>query len=142
MVPWLDANGLRPLLDGGARVSVVNEVELADAAIAGIVVALHRSGAPPYVLRATELEIEAGESLRFTEERPPPAPPLAAEATLRILARGLGRIVEVYLRSDETRSEPATAIEIGILDSDDAPEAGAVAVPGVEGLSAYIRLEP
>lgn len=142
MVSWLDLSGLRPLLDGGTRVSVVNEVELADAAIAGAVVALHRPGADPYVLRALELEIEAGESLRFTEERPPPAAPIAAEATLRIFARGLGRVVEVYIRSDEARTEPASAIEVGIVDSDDAPETGAVAVPGVEGLSAYIKLEP
>lgn len=142
MVSWLDASGLRPLLDGGTRVSVVNDAETVDATIAGVVVALHRSGAEPHVLRASELEIDGGESLRFTEERPPPAAPVAAEATLRILAQGLGRLVEVYLRSDETRTEPVTSIEIGIIDTGDAPEQGAVAVPNVEGLSAYIKLDP
>ena len=142
MVSWIDASGLKPLLDGGTRVSVVNEVETVDAAIAGVVVALHRPGAQPEIRRASELEIDAGETLRFADDRPLPALPVAAEATLRILAQGLGRIVEVYLRSDEARTEPAVAVQIGIVDTDDAPEQGAVAVPGVDGLSAYIKLEP
>jgi hypothetical protein len=52
-----------------------------------------------------------------------------------------GVTTEVYVRSDETRTTPIESIEVGVVTTDDAPP-DAVAVPEIEGLSVYIKLEP
>ena len=52
-----------------------------------------------------------------------------------------GLTTEVYVHSDENRTTPIDSIEVGVVMADDAPP-GAVAVPEVEGLSVYIKLEP
>jgi hypothetical protein len=141
-ISWLKTDGLWPLLDGGTRIVVVNSAE-ADSllTIVGAVVALHdEDDGRPEVRRSAGLSIAPGESSAFTDDRPGPAP-VAAEAILRIVAPVAGVTTEVYVRSDETRTTPIESIEVGVVTTDDAPP-DAVAVPEIEGLSVYIKLEP
>lgn len=140
-ISWLETDGLWPLLDGGTRIVVANGAE-ADSLleIVGAVVALHEDGARPEVRRSTALSIAPGESYAFTDDRPG-LPPVAAEAILRIVAPVAGVTAEVYVHSDETRTTPIDSLEVGLVTTEDAPP-GAVDVPGIDGLSVYIKLEP
>jgi hypothetical protein len=141
-ISWLETGGLWPLLDGGTRIVVANGTETDSLLeIVGAVVALHdEDGGRPEVRRTNGLSIAAGESFAFTDDRPGSAP-IAAEAILRIVAPEAGVTAEVYVRSDENRTAPIDSIEVGVAATDDAP-AGAAAVPEIEGLSVYIKLEP
>ena len=140
-ISWLETDGLWPLLDGGTRIVVANSAE-ADSLleIVGVVVALHEAGARPEVRRSDNLSIAPGESYAFADDRPG-QPPVAAEAILRIVAPVDGLTTEVYVRSDETRTTPIDSLEVGVATAEDAPP-GAVDVPGLDGLSVYIKLEP
>ncbi len=140
-ISWLETDGLWLLLDGGTRIVVVNSAE-ADSllAIVGAVVALHEEDERPEIRRSDGLSIAPGESFAFADDRPGP-PPVAVEAILRIVAPVAGVTADVYVRSDETRTTPIESIEVGVVTTDDAP-ADAVAVPEIEGLSVYIKLEP
>jgi hypothetical protein len=141
-ISWLDTDGLWPLLDGGTQIVIVNAADPEIAvAIVGAVAALHGASGAPAVRRSTDLSLEPGESFAFADDRPPSAAPRAVETMLRILAPLAGVTAEVYIRSDESRTTPIASIEIGILATVDAPP-GAVPVPEVEGISAYIKLEP
>ena len=141
-ISWLETDRLWPLLDGGTRIVVMNGAESDSLlAITGAVVALHdEDDGRPEVRRSTDLSIAPGESFAFADDRPGPAP-VAAEAVLRLVAPVAGVTAEVYVRSDDTRTTPIERIEVGVVPTDDAPP-DAVAVPEVEGLSAYIKIEP
>jgi hypothetical protein len=66
---------------------------------------------------------------------------LGVEAMLRIVSPVSRVITEIYLHSDDARTTPVESVEIGIVATDDAPSSGAVEIPEIEGLSAYIKLE-
>ena len=102
---------------------------------------MHDVGNSPEVRRSTDISLDPGDSFASVEERLSIASPVAIEAMLRIVAPLSSVTTEVYVRSDETRTEPIESVEIGVIASDEAP-ADAVPVPDVEGLSAYIKLEP
>ena len=142
-ITWIDADALWRHLDGATRVTVVNDVgEEIAVTIMSIAVALHADGGRIDIRRATDLSLDPGESIDLADTSPPPSAPLAAEAMLRLVAPTIGVVAEVYVRSDEARTETASAIEIGVVATAEAPATGAVPVPEIDGLSAYIKLEP
>jgi hypothetical protein len=102
---------------------------------------LHYADGSTEARRLTEILLEPGESFASVEERLSPTAPIAVETIVRLAAPQSRLTTEVYVRSDETRTELIDSIEIGVIASDEAP-ADAVPVPDVEGLSAYIKLEP
>ena len=140
-IAWIGSDKLVPLLDGGTTIVVSNEAEpQVGVTIVGFACASHGAGGVD-VRRSTDVALEAGDSIALVDERVSPVRPTAVETTLRLLSAFSRDITEVYARSDEARTEPIDSIEIGVIATDKAP-ADAVPVPEVEGLSAYIKLEP
>lgn len=141
-ISWMDADELQPLLDGGLDVSLVNDAPPESAAeLLGAVIALHSANGSPQVMRASDVPVAIGEVSVFDEGRLIAGTPIGAEAVLRVASPVAGAIVEVYLHSDSNRTAPITRMEIGLAATNDAPP-DAIPVPDVEGLSAYIKLEP
>jgi hypothetical protein len=141
-ISWMDAGALNALLDGGVYVAIANTAGLESGAeLLGAVLALHDESGSPQIRRATELSLSAGESYAFDEDRPVAVSVIGVEATLRVASPIAHAIAEIYLRSDANRTEPIERMEIGIISSEDAPS-DAVPIPEIEGLSAYIKLEP
>lgn len=142
-ISWIDADALWSHLDGQTRITIVNDAgEEIAVSITTIAIALHAGGGGVEIRRAADLALDPGESFDLADDRPPAAAPVAVEAMLRLVAPTNGVVTEIYLRSDEARTEPASAIEIGIVPTGSAPASGAVPIAEIEGLSAYIKLEP
>lgn len=142
-ISWIDSDSLWRHLDGGTRVTIVNDAgEDIVVAITAVAAAFHAADGRVDIRRAADLGLDVGESFNLADDRPPPTAPIAAEAFLRLMAPAIGVIAEIYLRSDESRTEPAIAIEIGIVATASAPATGAVPIAEIDGLSAYIKLEP
>jgi hypothetical protein len=141
-ISWLDADELQPLLDGGMDVSLVNDATPESGAeLMGAVIALHGASGSPQVRRAIGVSLTTGEAYAFDEDRPLLGAVVGVEAVLRVASPVAHAIVEVYLHSDTNRTTPVERMEIGLVSNDDAPS-DAVPIPDVEGLSAYIKLEP
>lgn len=142
-IAWISADRLWALLDGGVRIVVANASGLeGGAALTGAVIALHGADGAPRVHRLSGNPLDAGESVAIDDERPMPTDTLGVEAMLRVLSPSSRVITEVYLRSDEDRATPIEAIEIGLIDTPEVPDAGITPIAEIEGLSAYLRLEP
>lgn len=141
-ISFLAADAMWSLLDGGVPVVIANASEEGEAAsVVAAVVALHGATGAPRIRRSTGTEIASGESVAFDEERPAPGQVLAVEAMLRVTSANARVTAEVYVASDAARSTPIDAVEVGITATDGAPS-GAVPIPEIAGLSAYIKLEP
>jgi hypothetical protein len=141
-VSWLDIDELWPLLDGGTQIAIVNAADPESVlTIVGAVAALHGPDGRRRIRRSTDFSVAPGESFAFNDDQPSAAAPIAVETILRVVAPLAGTTTEVYLRTDDSRTTPIESVEVGILPTDDAP-ADAIPVPDVEGLSAYIKLEP
>lgn len=139
---WMDADALQALLDGGLSVSLSNDADPESGVeILGAVVALHGGSGPPQIRRAEGAALSAGEIYVLDEGGPVLGDVLGAEAVLRVASPVAQIITEVYLHSDPARADPVSRMEIIIGPTDDAP-GDAVPVPDIEGLSAYIKLEP
>jgi hypothetical protein len=142
-ITWITANGLWPLLDGGVRIVVVNASTLESrASVTGAVVALHGAEGPPRIRRLSGSLLEAGDSVAIDDERPAASQTIGVEAVVRVLSVSSRVITDVYLRSDETRVTPIDTIEIGLTDTPEGPVDGVTPIGEIDGLSAYLRLEP
>jgi hypothetical protein len=142
-ISWMDMDELRALLDGGLDVALVNATDPESAAeLLGAVLALHGATGSPQVRRAAGVSLLAGDAYAFDEDLPLlPDVVIGVEAVLRVASPIARSIVEVYLHSDSDRTTPIERMEIGIVGSDKATS-DAVPIPDVEGLSAFIKLEP
>lgn len=141
-ISWLDADELWRHLDGVTHVTIVNAAgEEIAVSINAAAVAFHATDGRVEIRRMVDLGLDVDESFDLADDRPAASSPVAVEAILRLVTPTVG-VAEIYLRSDESRTEAATAIEIGIVATASAPATGSVAVPEIDGLSAYIKLEP
>src|SRR5262245_28291261 len=137
---WIGFDRLWPLLDRFAVV-VVNAATIEpDLTLAGAITVLHGSDGSRSVRRSSELALGVGESAMLDGDRPV-VEVIGVEAILRVVSTSSGVIAEVYLQSDEGRTAPIDSIEIGVMMTMEAP-ADATPIPEVEGVSAYIRIEP
>jgi len=82
-----------------------------------------------------------GDSAIFDDDQPMPTDVIGVEAILRVISTASRIITEVYIRSDGARTAPIDTIELGVMMMDDAP-AGATPISEIEGVSAYMRIEP
>ncbi len=141
-ISWIDAEALNALLDGGLYISIVNTAaQESGAELLGGILALHDESGSRHIRRATELSLSAGESYAFDEDRPVAVSVVGVEASLRIASPVANAIAEIYLHTDANRTEPIERMEIGIISAEEAPS-DAIPIPEIEGLSAYIKLEP
>src|SRR5262245_46304939 len=139
-VAWIGFDRLWPLLDRVALV-VVNATTIEpDLTLAGAITVLHGSDGSRSVRRSSELALGVGESTILNGDRPM-AEVIGVEAILRVVSTASGVIAEVYVHSDEASTTPIDAVEVGVMMSEEAP-ADATPIPEVEGVSAYIRIEP
>jgi hypothetical protein len=140
-IAFLGSDRLWPLLDRRS-VEIVNATSFeAQLSVVGIVIVLHGSDGSRSVRRSTKLALAVGDSAILEDDRPASDDVIAIEAILRVISTASCAIAEVYLRSDETRTAPIEAIELGVMMTEEAP-AGATPIPEVEGVSAYMRIEP
>jgi hypothetical protein len=141
-ISWIDADALTALLDGGLYIAVVNAADPESGAeLLGAVIALHGASGAPQIRRAAEFSLSVGESYAFDEDRPAAVAVIGVEAVLRVASPVAHAITEIYLRSDANRTEPIERMEFGIISGEEAPS-DAIPIPEIEGLSAYIKLEP
>jgi hypothetical protein len=140
-VAWIGFDRLWPLLDRLAVV-VVNATTIEPSlTLAGAITVLHGDDGSRSVRRSSELALGVGESAMLDGDRPAAADVIGVEAILRVVSTAAGVIAEVYLHSDEARTTPVDAIEVGVMMTEEAP-ADATPIPEVEGVSAYVRIEP
>lgn len=140
-IAWIGSDRLWPLLDRRAVV-VVNATSIEPGlTVTGAVTVLHGSDGSRSVRRSTELALGVGESAILDDDQPALADVVGVEAILRVVSTASRAITEVYLHSDEARTATVDTIELGVVMTEDAP-AGATPIPEVEGVSAYMRIEP
>ena len=142
-ISWLTENKLWPLLDGGLIIAIANAADSESTTqLIGAIVALHSESGEAQIRRSTELSLAAGESFPLMDNRPLQGGTVGVEAILRVVAPESQVIAEIYLHSDETRTTPIEAIEVGIMSGDNAPATASVPIPEIDGLSAYLKLVP
>jgi hypothetical protein len=140
-IAWIGSDHLWPLLDRRAVV-VVNATSIEPGlTVTGAVTVLHGSDGSRSVRRSTELALGVGESAILDDNQPAPAEAIGVEAILRVVSTASRAITEVYLHSDHARTATIDKIELGVMMTEAAP-AGATPIPEVEGVSAYIQIEP
>jgi len=140
-VAWIGFDRLWPLLDRFAVVVVNASTIERDLTLASVITVLHGSDGSRSVRRSSEVALGVGESAMLDGDRPAAADVIGVEAILRVVSTASGVIAEVYLHSDEGHTAPIDSIELGVMMTEEAP-ADATPIPEVEGVSAYIRIEP
>ena len=136
----LGPDALAAMLTGRGLVTIANRcTQDDDTRILAAAIVRHGTSGEVAAESVYDLDLAAGDSETFEPLDATAPPPQAVEVLMRVFSGAAGRITDVYVSAESSRSDPLAKWEAGLRDADASPGPGEAEIPDAPSIIAYVR---